>query len=476
MNQIQKIAKNSIVLIIANVTSLLLFLVLSIFIARKLGALEFGKWSFAHAFAYMFAIITQFGLDMLIIRDVAANKNKLKDYFYNGLVIKTLLAVFSFALIVIIINLLDYPSDTRIVVYIIGAAIIFDSFSRYFCSVFRAFERMEFEAFLFALTALITSVFGLTLLFLGYSIIQIALVVLIAHIVNFLLGFYIVKKKFAKTHFQFSYKLSKNIIKKALPFFGIIILGRYLIDINEVMLSLMKGNKAVGFFSVSHKLIIGLGLLLLFMESIFPVMAKFYKTSKQALCLTYKKAFKYLYIVVLPISIGTYMLSDKIILLIYGNQYFNSILTLKILAFYFLFFSLIGIFNTLLMSIHKVGILLKINAFAVVLLTISNYIFISKWSYNGLALSNLIVIFITFIVFFSYVSGKFYKLPFGIFYKPLIAVTIMGSAIHFFKSINLFLIIFVSGIIYFVCLLIARTFSREDYRLIKKCFSQELFK
>jgi len=471
MNQVQKIAKNSIVLTIANITSLLLFLVLSIFIARKLGALEFGKWSFAHAFAYMFAIITQFGLDMLIIRDVAADKGKLKDYFYNGLVIKAILAFFSFALIVMVINLLGYPFDTRLVVYIIGTAIIFESFSRYFYSIFKAFERMEFEAFLFTLTALITSVFGLALLFLGYSIIQIAFVVLIAHIINFLLGFYIAKKKFVTDHFQFSYKISKNIIKKSLPFFGIILLGRYLIDINEIMLSVMKGNKAVGFFSVSHKLIIGLGLLFLFVDSIFPVMAKFYKTSKKFLFLTYKKAFKYIYIVVLPISVGTYMLADKIILLIYGNQYINSILTLKILAFYLLFFSLIGIFNTLLMSIHKVSVLLKINAFAIVLLTISNYLFISKWSYNGLAISNLIVIFITFIVFFIYISNKFCKLSFSIFYKPFISVIIMGFAIYFLNSMNLFLIIFVSGIIYFGCLLLTRTFTEEDYRLIRRVWS-----
>jgi len=471
MNQVQKIFKNSIVLTIANVASLLLYLSLSILIARKLGALEFGKWSFAHAFAYMFAITTQFGINLLIIRDVAANKNKLKDYFYNGLVIKSILAVFSFALIVVIINLLDYPTDTRLVVYIIGAAIIFDSFSRYFYSVFRAFERMEFEAFLFVLTALVVSVFGITLLFLGYSIIQIAFVVLIAHIINFLIGIYIVKKKFVKDHFQFSYEISKNIIKKSLPFFGVILLSRYLIEINEVMLSVMKGNKAVGFFSVSHKLIIGLGLLFLFTDSLFPVMAKFYKTSKQALFLTYKKAFKYLYILVLPISVGTYMLADKIILIIYGNQYINSILTLKILAFYFLFFSLIGIFNTLLMSIHKVGVLLKINAFAVVLLTISNHVFISKWSYNGLAMSNLIVIFIIFIIFFTYISGKFYKLSFSIFYKPFISVIIMGFTIYFLNSMNLFLIIFVSGIIYFGCLLITKTFSEEDCRLVKRIWS-----
>ena len=72
-------------------------------------------------------------------------------------------------------------------------------------------------------------------------------------------------------------------------------------------------------------------------------------------------------------------------------------------------------FNTLLMSVHKTNTLLKINTFSVILLTISNYVFIYNWGYNGLAMSNLIVVFITFLISFVYVSRKFYKLPFSIF-------------------------------------------------------------
>ena len=120
------------------------------------------------------------------------------------------------------------------------------------------------------------------------------------------------------------------------------------------------------------------------------------------------------------------------------------------------------------MSIHRTSTLLKINAFSVILLTISNYIFISKGGYNGLAISNLIVIFITFIVFFIYISSKFYKVSFSIFYKPLLSALIMGAIIYILESLNLFLIIFVSMVVYSGGLLLTRTFNKEDYRLIRK--------
>ncbi|MFH1642418.1 MAG: flippase [Nanoarchaeota archaeon] len=471
MNQVQKIAKNSLVLISSNIISLLLFLVLSIFIARKLGALEFGKWSFAHAFAFIFVIITHFGIDLLIIRDVAADKSKVKEYFYNGLIIKIFLSVFVFILMVLIINILDYPPETKWVVYIIGAAIIFNSFCRYFYSVFRAFERMELEAFLFILVALISSLLGLTLLFMDYSIKHIALAVLVAHMTGFVLGFCIIRRKFAGYNSKFNYEFSQKLIKKSLPFFGILVLENYVMQIDQVMLSIMNGNEAVGFYSVADKLIMSLGILFMFVDCIFPIMSKLFSKSKNALLLTYKKAVKYLYVIVLPVSIGVFMLADKIILLIYGYEYLNSVIVLQILSIYFLFLSFLRVFNVLLISMHRLSTLLKINICSVIFLTASNYFFIYRWGYNGLAVSNLLVIFLTFIVYLAYISKKIYKLPINIFYKPIIAVITMSIVIYLLNSMNLFLIILASVFVYFGCLLLIRNFSEEDYRLIKRVWS-----
>ena len=68
MNTIQRITKNTAALFAAQFVVALLSLVLSIFIARSFGDVIFGKYSFALAFAAIFAVFSDWGYNMLFLR------------------------------------------------------------------------------------------------------------------------------------------------------------------------------------------------------------------------------------------------------------------------------------------------------------------------------------------------------------------------------------------------------------------------
>ena len=76
MNTVQRIAKNTAALFAAQVVVSILGLVLSIFIARNLGAVVFGKYSFALAFTAIFAVFSGLGFDTVRIREVARDKTQ----------------------------------------------------------------------------------------------------------------------------------------------------------------------------------------------------------------------------------------------------------------------------------------------------------------------------------------------------------------------------------------------------------------
>ncbi len=103
MNTIKRIAKNTAALFAAQFVTAILSLVLSIFIARSLGDVIFGKYSFALAFTAIFALL------------------------------------------VITINVMGYPADTKNVVYLFGIYTLIVSYSAIFKVTFRAFEKMELE-------------------------------------------------------------------------------------------------------------------------------------------------------------------------------------------------------------------------------------------------------------------------------------------------------------------------------------------
>jgi len=148
MNTIQTIAKNTGVLAIAQAITMVLGLVLVISIARSIGDVGLGKLNFAQLFTGLLMVFADIGLGQVIIRELARHKESTSKYLSNILIIKLILYVVTFGLIALIINLMHYPSDITTVVYIVGISSILDSFPGFLRCVFRAFERIEYEAFL----------------------------------------------------------------------------------------------------------------------------------------------------------------------------------------------------------------------------------------------------------------------------------------------------------------------------------------
>ncbi|MBA7530506.1 hypothetical protein ES705_22714 [subsurface metagenome] len=75
MNTIQTIAKNTGALAISNVITSILGFFLLIYLARYLGEVGFGKYSFALSFTTLFVVFANLGMNNYIIRELARNKN-----------------------------------------------------------------------------------------------------------------------------------------------------------------------------------------------------------------------------------------------------------------------------------------------------------------------------------------------------------------------------------------------------------------
>ena len=165
MNTVQRIAKNTTALFAAQFVVSISGLVLLIFIARSLGDVVFGKFSFALAFTAIFAVFSDLGYNTLLIREVARDKSQASKYLNNVLCMRALLSLAIFTLIVVTINLMGYPADTKNLVYLFGIYTLVVSFSVVFKVTFRAFEKMEYEAGITIFTNILRVSLGLLVLF-----------------------------------------------------------------------------------------------------------------------------------------------------------------------------------------------------------------------------------------------------------------------------------------------------------------------
>ncbi|MGB2843011.1 MAG: oligosaccharide flippase family protein [Halobacteriota archaeon] len=198
MNTIQTIAKNTGALAISQVITSILGFFLLIYIARYLGEVGFGKYSFAVSFTALFIIFADLGISNLIIRELARNKELTNEYLTNVSVIKLLLSFLAFGFIALTINLMDYPRDTTYAVYLFGMYTILTSFALTFKSVFQAYERMEYTAVVTVIEYIILFSLVMFVIFSGYGLIELAFVYIVAGIVAVSLGFSIILIKIAK--------------------------------------------------------------------------------------------------------------------------------------------------------------------------------------------------------------------------------------------------------------------------------------
>ncbi|HEX77191.1 MAG TPA: flippase [Dehalococcoidia bacterium] len=472
----RRVAINSSFLFLGDIVSRLLHLVLIIFIARELGDIGYGKYAFAFAFTSLFIIFSDFGLSILSIREIARDKSKASKYLSNVSIVKAILSLITFALIVIVINLMDYPQDTTQTVYIVGLIVVFSSFTQFFRSIFRAFERMEYEMMTRIVEETLVIGAGLTVLFLGYGLLELVSVILVARFLMSLFSLAIVIKRFTAPELSLDIPLAKQLIKAALPFGLMAIFLTIYFQIDSVMLSVMKGDAVVGWYNAAYQLVLALMFIpAAFIGSLYPLLSRYFKSSKDSLRITYEKSFKYLLILAIPLGIGTTLVADKVIALLYGAGFANSVIALQILVWAVSLIFLTSLAGHTMASIDKQWISVRNMGIGALLNIILNLLLIPPYSYIGAAVATVATELTIFVLYYHYLQRHLYRLPMHrVILKPLAAALIMGIIVYGFDFIttNVFIIVLGAILSYGVLLYLLRVFGPDEIRLIRDFYKE----
>jgi O-antigen/teichoic acid export membrane protein len=473
MNTVQRIAKNTGVLLASQVVSYVIGFFFVMYTARYLGAEGFGVLSFALAFTGIFGVFADLGLSTLAVREVARDKSLAGKYLGNIAVMKVILVIVTFGLIALFINLLGYPEQTIKVVYLVALSIIFGAFSGMFYSIFRAYEKMEYQSVGQILSSALMLSGALFAISQGLSVIGFASIYFLVSAIVLGYAFAVYAWKFSLPKMEVDLGFWKPTIKEALPFFLSAVFSVIAFRIDIVMLSMMKGDIVVGWYSAAYRLMEVLMFIpATFVGSIYPVLSNFYVSSQESLKIAYQKSFKYLSIVGLPIAVGTTLLADKIILIIYKSGFVHSIIALQVLIWTIPIIFLTYMFGTMLASIDRQTLTLKILLFCMSLNVVINLILIPRYSYVGASIATVITELLAFILCYYFLSKFIYKIPIYKFIaKPIMASAIMGLFILSFVKMNFFLLVCISIVVYLGMLILLRTFSKEDLNLFKQIVS-----
>lgn len=410
----QTIFKNTFWLAMAEGISKLLKLFLLIYIARILGATEYGKFSFALSFVGLFVIFFNLGLPRIVVRELSQGKEKEKD-FSSLLSLKLILSLGNFILISVGSFFITPDPLIRKMIWILAIYALLDSFTGFINFFFQARQRMEYESMSKILRALIVMLIGFFVIFnfpsvenLSYGYLFASLIASIFILLFFHFKIYRISLTFDKSTWQRYLVMSWPLVLSG-------IFATVYGQIDSVMLGYLKQISEVGFYQAAYRLagaaLIPLGLL---STSFYPILSQSFQESKERFKKIWFRQIEIIILLAIILISSGILLAPQIIKFFYGLNFTPAIFALQLLLIMAGISYLTSPFTQYLLVLKQEKKIFWISFIGGASNIILNIILIPKFSLYGAAVamiitSFLILLFSTMFTYFNY--KKAYGIP-----------------------------------------------------------------
>jgi O-antigen/teichoic acid export membrane protein len=467
------LAKNTILYTSALTLQKVMSFVYFIVVARAIGVVNTGKYSFALSFTTIFAMLLDFGLSQVIIRESARDEAKSRSFLANIVAFKLLASVFIWGIIATMVNVLSYPPITRDLVYLSAFVMILDSFSLTFYGVLRGHHNLRFESLGVIINQAMVMIVGFSAIFFHLNLIYFIVAYLVGSIFNLSFSLFTLKRKLALAPWpKFDKQVLKEIFKMALPFAIAGIFVRIYSSLDIVLLSKMANDSAIGWYSAAYKVAFALQFVgVASLAGIYPAFSAYHATNPEKLADAFVKVLKYLTLISLPLAVGVFSLASVAIVPIFGHQYAGSIPALRILIlclpFSFICFPLgamLNASNRQAWNAWALGLTALVNL-------ILNLVFIPYFSYVGSAWAALL----SYVFLFAsgvFLVNKILAYPkrslLWNFIKIGVSATLMGVVAELLKfEFNFIIVIPIAVLVYLSLIYFLGVFGREDFEEVK---------
>ncbi len=478
MTTTRRIIKNSLILFASHVLTKLINLTVVLILTRMLGAEGFGIYSFSFAFVSLFMVLGNLGINSLLTRDIARNKSRINEFLGTSLPLLFYLSVLTFVVINTAVTFISWDAASKPAIRIFSLFLIFDNFSRHFVSVFRAFEKMEYEAYTNLVERLAMLFFAVILWKFNRSLNFLLWCFAGIEALKALVAFGFLRKFFQRIRLQWFHPDILKIVKQAYPFALMIVFGTVSGRIDTVMLKIFHTDQIVAFYNVAHKIIESLTFIPEnVVMALYPALSVLFVTSTAEFRKTFRKSFQYLLMIGLPLSAGIFILAAPIIHLFFEPEYAAGIVALRWLAVALAFVFLKYHFMISLNAIGRQNTFAKLAGISMLINVVFNLLLIPKYDLLGASVATIIseasVVIFAFYALKPYAQGVKFRL---ITLKALAATAGMSVFLWVLAAFNLFALIISGAVLYFILVVLFRLLQKEDFDYFRNMFRDKFGK
>jgi O-antigen/teichoic acid export membrane protein len=223
--------------------------------ARVLGEASFGRYSLATTIMFFVMLVDDFGLNMWVTREVAKYRDRAERYVAYTVGLKIVLILASVVFLALFLCITPYDDQAKQSIWIFAIYGILISFRDLAIAVFRAFEDMAWESVVLSVEKTLVTGLGIAVLVSGGRLIALSWAFVFAAVISLVLSAFILFPRFVRPKIAFSAREFWPMLKGASVFGISLFLTTIYSRIDTLMLSFMKGQDVLGWYSAAHKLV-----------------------------------------------------------------------------------------------------------------------------------------------------------------------------------------------------------------------------
>jgi O-antigen/teichoic acid export membrane protein len=338
---VQRVAKNSIAPILLTLFNRAVDFAFAALMLRVLGPTNAGDYYFAINTFVWFDIITNFGLNTYLTREVSRHRGQARRYLVNTTLIRMALSLLAVPLLLSFIGIrqtaianLTSPASRQAIlsILLLYVGLIPNSISTGLTALFYAYEKAEYPAVITSLSTLLKVALGTGVLLLGHGIIGLAGMSIVVNLVTLTVLaaaawrlFPVLRGPWEKRLDRWRERtrsLRREMIRASWPLMVNHLFATLFFKVDVFLMESILGSEPLGLYSIGYKFLDALNVVpSMFTMALFPVISRQAREDRQAFTRFYHLGAKILVTLALPAAILTTIVAREMVLVLGGADY-----------------------------------------------------------------------------------------------------------------------------------------------------------
>uniref|UniRef100_UPI0035B340F0 flippase n=1 Tax=Promineifilum sp. TaxID=2664178 RepID=UPI0035B340F0 len=473
----RSLAKNSAAPMALNLFNRGIDFVFAAFYLRVLGPAAAGSFATAIATAGIFEIIANYGLNILLIREVSQDRGRAAGFLFNSSILRLLTAVVAALPILAYVlsavrgsNPLSPAEVTAIGFMMIG--MVLSGLALGVSGLFYVYEQAEVPAAMATVTTILKVGLGVAVLLAGYSFVGLAAVSIVVNLVTLALLAAVAFRRFdLRGPWALDPPLLRSMARLGFPLMLIHLLQTIFISIDVLLLRqlLPNGEEVVGWYNSAWKWFNALQIIPSFFTlALFPIISRAIQDDMDAARRMYRLSLKLMLLLALPIAVLTTFAAFPLIGVLGGREFLpQGAIALQVIIWSIPFGWLNSVTNYVLIALGLERMQPRAFVLAVGFNVIANWFLIPRYSYVAAAVITILSEVVLLLVFAYYLRQRGMGLAWWqLAARPLLLAALMVGATWLGSQIHLVVGLALGAAVYAAGLFALRILGPEERRAL----------